>query len=86
MCDIFLDKKLFHGWRENPKRNRKMGFVLALFLGAMTGGGMARHHGLAAGLWLAMALKGAITVAWCLWPECPPPVEEEEEKGKEVVK
>lgn len=77
MCDIFMDKKLFQAWHENPKRNRKMGFVVALFLGAMTGGGMARRHGLAAGLWLAMAIKGGITVAWFLWPECPP------EEGKE---
>ena len=72
MCDLFLDKKLFQRpWSSNPKRNRKLGFIVALLFGAMTAGGMAKDHGLASGLWLAMALKGAITLSWFVWPESP---------------
>lgn len=69
-CDLLLDEKLFQRpWSSNPKRNRKLGFLIALFCGAMTAGGIAKGPGLACGLWLAMALKGAITVSWFMWSE-----------------
>lgn len=36
MCDLFLDKNLFQQpWSSNPKQNQKIGFVLALFGGAL---------------------------------------------------
>lgn len=79
MCDLFLDKQLFQRpWSSNPRRNRKLGFIVALLFGAMTAGGMAKDYGLASGLWLAMAMKGAITLSWFVWPESPP----SEETGK----
>lgn len=70
MCDLFLDKNLFQRpWSSNPKRNRKIGFVFALFGGALTAGGMAKGPGLASGLWLATALKGIITLILFFWSE-----------------
>lgn len=64
MCDLFLDKNLFQQpWSSNPKQNRKIGFMLALFSSALTAGGMAKGPGLACGLWLAVTLKGIITLA-----------------------
>lgn len=69
-CDLLLDEKLFQ-WpvSSNPKRNRKFGFLLALFCGAMLAGGIAKGPGLACGLWLAMGLKACITVSWFVWNE-----------------
>lgn len=70
MCDLFIDEKLFQRpWSSNPKRNRKIGFVIALFAGALTAGGMAKGPGLASGLWLAMAMKAVITGALFFWNE-----------------
>lgn len=68
--DLLLDEKLFQSpLSANPKRNRKMGFLLALFCGAMLAGGIAKGPGLACGLWLAMALKACIMVSWFVWNE-----------------
>ena len=70
VCDLFVDTKLYQRpWTSNPKRNRRLGALLAHFLGAMTAGGVARDQGLAPGLWLAMSMKASITVAWFLWRE-----------------
>ena len=78
MCDLFLDKNLFQQpLSSNPKRNRKLGFIVALTFGSMTAGGVAKDYGLASGFWLAMALKGAITLSWFFWPETPPSEEKE---------
>lgn len=81
-CDLLLDEKLFQSpLSANPKRNRKMGFLLALFCGAMLAGGIAKGSGLACGLWLAMGLKACITVSWFVWNE----TETETQPTKSVV-
>lgn len=73
MCDLFIDEKLFQRpWSANPKRNRKIGFVLALFAGALTAGGMAKGPGLASGLWLAMGVKAVVTGTLFFWGEKKP--------------
>ncbi|RJE23340.1 DUF1275 domain protein [Aspergillus sclerotialis] len=64
-CDLLVDPKLTA--RVNPKRNRRVGALLALFFGAMTAGGLSRVTGMAASLWFAMGLKLAITLAWVVW-------------------
>lgn len=71
-CDLLLDNKLFQ-WPlgANPKRNRKLGFIIVLALGSMVAGGIAKERGLACGLWLAMAIKGALTVSFLFWKEKP---------------
>lgn len=68
LCDLLVDPKLYsRGWRSNPKRNRRVGAFLALFLGAMTAGGLSKVTEMAASLWLAMGLKLAITLGWVVW-------------------
>lgn len=70
MSDLLLDEKLFQRpLSSNPKRNRKIAFLLALFCGAMLAGGISKGPGLACGLWLAMGLKVCITVSWFVWHE-----------------
>ncbi|OJJ30913.1 hypothetical protein ASPWEDRAFT_119845 [Aspergillus wentii DTO 134E9] len=70
VCDLLLDAKLYQRpLQANPKRNRRIGALLMHFFGSMTAGGMAKHVGLAGGLFLAAAAKGAITVSWFFWKE-----------------
>lgn len=82
VCDLILDPNLYKKpWGANPKRNRRMGALMAHFFGAMTAGGMAKDVGLPGGLWLAFSLKGALTITWCLWKEKKDP-DEEQASGK----
>ncbi|GAQ04691.1 hypothetical protein ALT_2012 [Aspergillus lentulus] len=68
LCDLLVDKDLLaRGWTSNPRRNRRVGAFLALFLGAMTAGGLSKVTDMAASLWFAMALKLGIVIAWFVW-------------------
>jgi hypothetical protein len=68
LCDLLVDPKLCaRPWSANPKRNRRIAAFLALFLGAMTAGGLSRTTTLASSLWLAVALKSFITLSWLTW-------------------
>lgn len=68
LCDLLVDTKLYTSpWSANPKRNRRIAAFLALFLGAMTAGGLSKTTTMASSLWLAVGLKGAITVSWFVW-------------------
>ncbi|KAJ5364914.1 uncharacterized protein N7496_010627 [Penicillium cataractarum] len=70
LCDLLVDTNLYvRPWSANPKRNRRIAAFLALFLGAMTAGGLARTTSIASSLWLAVALKGVITFSWFVWRE-----------------
>jgi hypothetical protein len=42
---------------------------MALFTGAMTAGGLSKTTSMASSLWLAVALKGAITLSWFVWKD-----------------
>ena len=77
MCDLLLDDKLFQcPFGANPKRNRKAGFIIVLTVGSMVAGWIAKERGLACGLWLAMAMKGALTASFLFWKEKKPFAEE----------
>ncbi|KAE8148792.1 DUF1275 domain protein [Aspergillus avenaceus] len=65
LCDLLVDPKLTA--KANPKRNRRVGAFLALFLGAMTAGGLSKVTEMAASLWFAMGLKLTITVGLFVW-------------------
>lgn len=68
LCDLLVDTKLYvRPWSANPKRNRRIAAFLALFLGAMTAGGLSKTTSIASSLWLAVALKGTITLSWLVW-------------------
>jgi uncharacterized membrane protein YoaK (UPF0700 family) len=70
LCDLVVDTKLYvRPWSANPKRNRRIAAFLALFLGAMTAGGLPRTTSIASSLWLAVALKGTITLSWLVWKD-----------------
>ncbi|RAH42348.1 YoaK family protein [Aspergillus brunneoviolaceus CBS 621.78] len=65
LCDLLVDPNLLA--RKNPKRDRRVGAFLALFLGAMTAGGLSKVASLASSLWFAFGLKVMITGAWTVW-------------------
>jgi hypothetical protein len=65
LCDLLVDPKLTAKF--NPKRNRRIGAFLALFLGAMTAGGLTKTTSMASSIWLAMGLKLIVTLAWVVW-------------------
>ncbi|OQE25332.1 hypothetical protein PENSTE_c006G07641 [Penicillium steckii] len=70
LCDLLVDTKLYtRPWSSNPKRNRRIAAFLALFTGAMTAGGLSKTTSMASSLWLAVALKGAITLSWFVWKD-----------------
>ncbi|KAL3475075.1 hypothetical protein BJX99DRAFT_247841 [Aspergillus californicus] len=67
LCDLLVDPNLSAPLKENGKRNRRIGGFLALFLGAMTAGGLAKVTDLASSLWFATAIKLFITGSWFVW-------------------
>jgi len=70
LCDLLVDTNLYtRPWSANPKRNRRIAAFLALFMGAMTAGGLSKVTAMASSLWLAVALKGSITLSWFVWKD-----------------
>lgn len=67
LCDLLVDPNLGAALKANPKRNRRVGGFLALFLGAMTAGGLSKVTKMAASLWFAMGVKLIITVSFFMW-------------------
>ncbi|CAG8079177.1 unnamed protein product [Penicillium nalgiovense] len=65
LSDLLIDPKLTA--KSNPKRDRRVAAFLALFLGAMTGGGLSKTTGMASSIWLAMGLKLMVTLGWVFW-------------------
>ncbi|KAF2671492.1 hypothetical protein BT63DRAFT_412518 [Microthyrium microscopicum] len=67
-CDLGNDPELFVPLQQNWKRNRRFIAVVLLLLGAIIGGWLSRtNEGMAAGLWMASAIKLIISVAWFVW-------------------
>lgn len=65
-CDIALDPKVLA--KDNVKRNRRVGAVLATLSGGIAGGWISRSSAyLSAGLCLAAAIKLVISFSWAVW-------------------
>ncbi|QSZ36744.1 hypothetical protein DSL72_006627 [Monilinia vaccinii-corymbosi] len=65
-CDIASDPKLLA--KDNVKRNRRVAAVFAILSGAIAGGWISLSSaGLSAALWLAAAIKLAISFGWVVW-------------------
>lgn len=55
---------------QGRRQHKRLMSILALFLGGVVGGEMYKSNvGMAGALWLAAALKGAITITFALWRE-----------------
>lgn len=67
--DIASDPKLTAGITENVKRNRRIGSVVALLVGAIAAGWLARSDaGMQLALWIAAFIRLCIATAWLVWP------------------
>lgn len=67
--DIASDPGLFERPSRNIKRNRRIGGVVMLLMGAIIGGWLSRSKGgMGLVLWIAASLKLCISAGWLFWP------------------
>ncbi|CAG7933527.1 unnamed protein product [Penicillium olsonii] len=70
--DIASDPRLTDCTTANPKRNRRLGGVVALLIGAISGGWLSRSDGgMESSFWTAAGLKGVVAFAWLFWKAAP---------------
>lgn len=70
--DIASDPKLADAPRENVKRNRRLGSILILLVGAIVGGWLSRSSGgMQSALWMAAGIKFGVAVTWLFWRAAP---------------
>ncbi|KAL4930890.1 YoaK family protein [Aspergillus undulatus] len=66
--DVASDPKLVRDVAGNVKRNRRVGSVVLLLVGAIVGGWLSRSSGgMESALWLSAGLKGVIALGWLVW-------------------
>ncbi|KAL4901598.1 hypothetical protein BDW74DRAFT_170056 [Aspergillus multicolor] len=66
--DVASDPKVVRDVRGNVKRNRRVGAVVFLLIGAICGGWLSRSSGgMESALWLSAGLKGVIALVWLGW-------------------
>lgn len=67
-CDLAMDEKIFSGFSENSKRNRRIASVVLLVTGAALGGVLTKNEaGIERALWAVGAVKLAMACAWLFW-------------------
>lgn len=66
-CDLAFDPEITAPLKENSKRNRRIGSIVMLFLGAVAGGFLTANNDLSLALWVAAAIKVAIGITWMFW-------------------
>jgi hypothetical protein len=65
--DFAFDDKVFAGPTRNVKRNRRVGSMIMVLLGAIGGGFLTQDEDISKVLWLAGSLKVAVAVVWMFW-------------------
>lgn len=66
--DVASDPKIVQDVRGNVKRNRRVGSVVSLLVGAIVGGWLSRSRGgMESALWLSAGLKVVISFGWLVW-------------------
>ncbi|GAQ09796.1 hypothetical protein ALT_7117 [Aspergillus lentulus] len=66
--DVASDPKLGAGPASNAKRNRRVGGVVMLLVGAIAGGWLSRSSGgMQSALWMAAGFKFVIGLGWLFW-------------------
>ncbi|OQE44941.1 hypothetical protein PENCOP_c002G04515 [Penicillium coprophilum] len=70
--DIASDPKLVDKPTANAKRNRRIGGVVCLLIGAIVGGWLSRSSGgMQSALWMAAGMKFVAAFAWLFWKAAP---------------
>ncbi|KAJ5104241.1 hypothetical protein N7532_004770 [Penicillium argentinense] len=71
--DIASDPKITDKPTANAKRNRRIGGVVSLLVGAIVGGWLSRSSGgMESALWMAAGLKFVAALAWIFWKAATP--------------
>jgi uncharacterized membrane protein YoaK (UPF0700 family) len=71
--DIASDPKITDKPTTNVKRNRRIGGVVFLLIGAIVGGWLSRSSGgMESALWMAAGMKFVAAVGWLFWRAAPP--------------
>ncbi|KAJ5485692.1 hypothetical protein N7539_005680 [Penicillium diatomitis] len=71
--DIASDPKITDKPTGNVKRNRRVGGVVCLLIGAIVGGWLSRSSGgMQSALWMAAGIKLVAAVGWLFWRAAPP--------------
>lgn len=71
--DIASDPKIIEKPTTNVKRNRRVGGVVSLLIGAIVGGWLSRSGGgIESALWTAAGLKFVAAVGWLFWKAAAP--------------
>lgn len=67
-CDLLSDPLLWAPMGGNVKRDRRVTAIILMIVGGILGGWLQRSSaGMPAALWIAGAVKVAISVAWLCW-------------------
>lgn len=67
-CDLAFDEKVLTAApTRNVKRNRRLGSMAMVALGAIAGGFLTKDEDLAIVLWIAGSIKVAIAILWIFW-------------------
>ncbi|KGO77619.1 Protein of unknown function DUF1275 [Penicillium italicum] len=70
--DIASDPKITDKPTTNVKRNRRVGGVVCLLIGAIIGGWLSRSSGgMESALWMAAGLKLIAAIGWLFWKAAP---------------
>ncbi|KAJ5952086.1 uncharacterized protein N7479_010499 [Penicillium vulpinum] len=70
--DIASDPKIIDKPTANAKRNRRIGGVVSLLIGAIVGGWLSRSSGgMQSALWMAAGMKFVAAIAWLFWKAAP---------------
>lgn len=70
--DIASDPGMIDGVSKNVKRNRRVGSVIAIMVGAIAAGWLCRSNAeMQTALWISGFLKLCIALAWIVWPAAP---------------
>lgn len=71
--DIASDPSIANKPTTNVKRNRRVGGVVSLLIGAIVGGWLSKSSGgMEAALWMAAGLKLVAGCGWLFWKAAPP--------------
>ncbi|KAL4968943.1 YoaK family protein [Aspergillus stella-maris] len=66
--DVASDPKIVSDVKGNVKRNRRVGSIVLLVIGAICGGWLSRSSGgMESALWLSAGLKVVIALGWLVW-------------------
>lgn len=66
--DIATDPKIIAKPTTNVKRNRRVGGVVFLLIGAIVGGWLSRSSGgMQSALWIAAGIKFGVSFGWLFW-------------------